>query len=360
MCIAICKPAGAKFPSDEILHCCWNNNDDGAGFAYPIRNGVLIQKGFMNWEDYISAIHALKEKIDVDATPMLMHFRIATHGARDATMTHPFPVQYDDGVLKKTEYVSDYAVIHNGVISMCSLTKNGLSDTATFVKEYLTLLSANKGWIHSKENMELIHKLIGSKMAFIDKYGNVNMTAGFEEHEGVFYSNTSYKENRIRKTTYYHSAYDYYDDDDYSYDYHYSYNTKSNSWRKEADDTKKKDDVVLYRQTEKYDDVFFFTNEDSNEADKAKALMRISIGDMLSVDGMDYPIDSQREADSLFIDRKRNVWEKNTVTEYDNKGQMKSTSISYSCIGCDGHVYRDGKEKPWNPTFYVSKTLFSE
>lgn len=237
MCIAISKPIGVGLPSDEILKNCWENNDDGAGFAFNFDGRVFIKKGFMTFKDFMKALKTYDARYNFKECGVLMHFRIATHGARDASMTHPFPIVDDAGCLKKIEYVSDYAVIHNGIITLTSTTASrsaGLSDTALFIKDYLTKIAGNKAWLRKQCNMELIEKLIDSKMAILDKYGNIKMTSGFTEDNGVFYSNSSYKDSYYRTYTYYSggsystktkkntkgSNYRY---DDYDYDYGYGY-----------------------------------------------------------------------------------------------------------------------------------------
>jgi predicted glutamine amidotransferase len=226
MCIAIAKLPNRELPSEETLKICWNNNDDGAGFAFNYDNRVFIKKGFMTFADFMEKLRYYDNKYDLKKCGMLIHFRIATHGARDASMTHPFPIIDDAGCLKKIEYVSDYAVVHNGIISLTSSSaskSDGLSDTALFIKDYLTKIAQNKSWLRKECNMELIEKLIGSKMAILDKTGHIEMTSGFTEENGVFYSNSSYKDTWYTKYGCYYtgnSCYgSYYDYNDYgSYD----------------------------------------------------------------------------------------------------------------------------------------------
>lgn len=211
MCIAIGKLKGVDVPSKETLRTCFENNNDGAGFAFAYNNMVHIKKGYMDFEGFWNAFHAYDEKYHFKDLGVLIHFRIATHGSRDASMTHPFPVTSDDGALKKIEYHSDYAVVHNGIISLTSSTANralGLSDTAIFIKDYLTPISYNYNWFYTKTNMELIYKLIDSKMAILNSNGDIIFTNGFVEDNGVMYSNNTYKENRVRNYSYnYNSNY---------------------------------------------------------------------------------------------------------------------------------------------------------
>ena len=228
MCIAIIKERNIELPSDDILKNCWNNNPDGAGFAFAFNDKVIIKKGYMTFKSFIKALHKYNNKYNLKDCGMLLHFRIATHGAVDQSMTHPFPIIDDDGCLKKTEFVSDYAVIHNGIISLTSYeaSKNkGLSDTALFIKDYLTKIAQNKDWTKNQSNIELIEKLIDSKMAILEKNGDIIHTTGFTEDNGILYSNSSYLDSyqRYFKTKNIKSTYSYLNDT-YDYDYGYGYN----------------------------------------------------------------------------------------------------------------------------------------
>lgn len=230
MCIAIGVPMGVAVPSEEVLRICFENNDDGAGFAFAYNNMVHIKKGFMDFESFWNAFHAYDQKYNFKDLGVLIHFRIATHGGRDCSMTHPFPINSDDGALKKIEYHSDYAIVHNGIISLTSSEANrstGLSDTAIFVRDYLTPLSNNNEWFHTKSNIELIYKLIGSKMAILNNRGEIIFTNGFTEDNGVMYSNSTYKENRVRRSSYsgyYSTPYSYQSNYGYSSGYNYNKN----------------------------------------------------------------------------------------------------------------------------------------
>lgn len=99
MCIAIVKPAGTVI-SEDVLKTCFENNPDGAGFAYRTPGGLVVEKGLFTWDAFIDAYRA-RNVADVDA---LIHFRITTKGDDAAENTHPFAIQAG-------------ALIHNGTIS---------------------------------------------------------------------------------------------------------------------------------------------------------------------------------------------------------------------------------------------------
>ncbi len=205
MCIAIAKLMGQEMPSNEILKNCFKNNKDGAGFAFNYDGQVIIKKGFMTELDFITAINDFDKKFNFKNCSVLIHTRITTHGGTSPYMCHPFPIVDDEGALKKTDYVSPYAIIHNGMISLTSseaTKKASLSDTAVFVEKYLSKIAQNKDWFTTKANIELIEDLIDSKMAIMNGQGEIIMTKGFTEEGGIFYSNTSYKDNYYKYSGY--------------------------------------------------------------------------------------------------------------------------------------------------------------
>ncbi len=204
MCVAIFSQMGNEIPTDDILKTCFRNNNNGAGFAFSTDNHqVQIVKGFMDFESFITAFHEYDKKYCFKDRGVLIHFRITTHGGTSQSNCHPFPISENKKHLKKLRFSSNYAVIHNGIISMTADKKGDLSDTMLFVKDYLTKISSNKGWFYNKKNIELIEMLLDSKMAILSGNGEIISTSGFHKGaDGNFYSNTSYK------STYY-SLYDF-------------------------------------------------------------------------------------------------------------------------------------------------------
>lgn len=203
MCIAIASPKNNPIPTDDILKTCFRNNDDGAGFAFNTDdNQVKIVKGFMDFNSFITALHEYDEKYNFQEKGVLIHMRIGTSGKKvkggycDSSCTHPFPISSKEKHLKKLNFTSDYAVVHNGIINLCTNNKSDLSDTMLFIKTYLVDISSNLNWFYNPKNMNLIYNLIDSKMAILNGKGDISYTEGFHKaDDGNYYSNYSYKES---------------------------------------------------------------------------------------------------------------------------------------------------------------------
>ena len=184
MCLAIYKPQNKKVIKSE-METAWESNDDGAGFAYPYKGKVIIEKGFMTFNSFWNAIEPHMDK------PMAIHFRWSTHGLVDENNCHPFAI------------TDELAMIHNGVISGIDITDKEKSDTRTFVDDYVKPIhKGDKKFIYSDYGKRTLQACIGSgsKLVFIDKKANyviVNEEAG-EWQDGVWYSNNSHKELKVR------------------------------------------------------------------------------------------------------------------------------------------------------------------
>jgi len=219
MCIAIYSKIGNDVPKDSILKNCWNANDDGAGFAFNFNGRVEIRKGFMTFEEFITAFHEHDKFYNFKNRGVLLHFRITTHGGTNKQCCHPFPLSSSNKQLKKTKVSCDYAVIHNGIIHMCADTaekEKTVSDTMVFIRDYLTRISSNKGWFNNDNNFSLIGDLIESKMAILNAKGEIHATKGFSKGiDGNYYSNDSYLDTYRFLSSY---SYGYYGFSDYDID----------------------------------------------------------------------------------------------------------------------------------------------
>src|ERR1035441_5333248 len=115
MCLAISKPARAIIPV-EHLEAGYEGNPHGCGFCYPEGGKVVVVKGLLKFDDF------LKQYKEKEHLPMLVHFRVSTHGKPNFLNCHPFSMLSEK-----------YALIHNGMIPIHQSYPE-LSDTGNFAK----------------------------------------------------------------------------------------------------------------------------------------------------------------------------------------------------------------------------------
>lgn len=194
MCIIAVKKANQPLPDAKIMERMFMNNSDGSGFCYSQNGEVIIQKGYMSFEAFSEALNKVSEKIDTYATPMLFHFRIATHGGVNPALCHPFPTSKNMNDLKCLTASTSLGIVHNGIIDI--KTRKGVSDTMTYITERLAKrYKWDKEFYKSRKQRKVIQNEIGSsKMAFLDDKGDIYTVGDFIDDNGILYSNSSYKE----------------------------------------------------------------------------------------------------------------------------------------------------------------------
>lgn len=193
MCIIAIKPKGVQFPSEEILENMWYSNPHGAGMMWAEKGRVKISKGYMDFESFIDGVDDLKEKLDVVDTPIVLHFRLATHGGIKPENCHPFPITGNIGVLQKLMCTTDVGVVHNGIISITP--RAGISDTMEYILTQISVMkSINRRFAENSGFLKLVENAIGTdKMCFLDCRGKISTVGNFVEDNGMLYSNTGYK-----------------------------------------------------------------------------------------------------------------------------------------------------------------------
>lgn len=195
MCIIAAKPSGVAMPTRDTIRNMWNVNSDGAGIMYVENNKVRIEKGFMKYKSFAKKLDELERRLDLTATPLVMHFRITTHGGTKPENTHPFPITDSIGALKKLKSYADVGVAHNGIITSVS-PREGISDTMEYIATQLAPLKrALPRFYANKDAMLLVKNAIESKMAFLTKEGKIYTIGDFIEDKGVLYSNGSYQKS---------------------------------------------------------------------------------------------------------------------------------------------------------------------
>lgn len=180
MCIAIVTTTGA-WVDEPALRSCAYINGDGGGYAYIDMNDgeVKIKKGFFKVEDFIDSYKRTLDEGHGEYNAMLLHFRVATMGAKNTDNCHPFPIK-------------DGALIHNGhLFSSNDPTGKDRSDTRIFTEE----LFPNFTYERVRDNKDALGGLLRSnKVAMLFKDGNYIILNERYGHwnKDVWYSNHSY------------------------------------------------------------------------------------------------------------------------------------------------------------------------
>ena len=192
MCVICCKPANVEMPKDEYIENMWFRNPDGAGLMYMLNGRVHIAKGFMDFSSFKEELEELRAEHDLAKIPMVMHFRITTHGGTKPENCHPFPISDSVGMLSKLRQTTDIGVAHNGIIDITP--RKGISDTMEYIISQLYPLSkACPKFYNDKWLMKMVSNAIDSKMAFLTSLGDIYTLGAFQEEDGIKYSNNSYK-----------------------------------------------------------------------------------------------------------------------------------------------------------------------
>jgi predicted glutamine amidotransferase len=198
MCIIVYKPAGVQMPSSGGLRNAFEANPDGAGFMY-VRNGAVhVRKGLMTYHDLKDALASAHLRPE---EPVVVHMRIATHGAVSPAMCHPFPITSDESMLTAPTVKTRLALAHNGVIAadVGAYKRFGQnSDTYRFVRDIASLYMRKVTWYQDKNLVTLTKRLADSKLAIMGADGHVELIGDFVTEDGIYYSNTSYKEAYYR------------------------------------------------------------------------------------------------------------------------------------------------------------------
>ena len=195
MCIIVAKSAGVDIPSAEIFDNCLENNKDGIGFAYnKTGERPKIAKGF-------ETVKVLEEMLKVHQITkehnLVIHFRTATHGAKDQGNCHPFPLSQSFEDMRSLNCSCDCAVAHNGVFGSMPEHEQH-SDTMKFIGGILASPEIINN-LESPSIKELVKGYCGfsSKLAFLRPQG-ISLIGTFELEKGVSYSNKQFE-----KYTYY-------------------------------------------------------------------------------------------------------------------------------------------------------------
>lgn len=195
MCIICIKPTNTEMPSKRTIQTMWNRNPDGAGFMFPKDGKVHIEKGFMELDDFMDALQEANIENDFKALPLVMHFRISTHGGVIPGNTHPFPISKSVQRMHSLTNDCEYAVAHNGIISITPQRKD-ISDTMEYIRSVINPIKCEySDWMFDQNILDFIEGSINySRMVFMNGEGQMS-TVGkwhFDWLTGLYYSNLNY------------------------------------------------------------------------------------------------------------------------------------------------------------------------
>jgi len=217
MCIIAIKPTNKTLFTDDMIRTMFTNNPDGSGYMFPHEGKVMIRKGFMNVDSLLSSIHSLP---NIDNLPIIMHFRIGTHGGNTEANTHPFPISGAVNALQACKVRCDLGMVHNGVIHLTTPRK-GISDTMEYILDVVQpLKELCKTFYKKEQGRSILENTIGTnRLAFLDGKGEIETIGDFVEHDGYTFSNTSYEPKKVYATPPIARGYSSYDDygDQYGY-----------------------------------------------------------------------------------------------------------------------------------------------
>jgi predicted glutamine amidotransferase len=180
MCIAIFNKSSVL--SYDTIRNSFENNNDGAGLLY-IENGALqVFKESTSLKRFWKKYKAIREN---NALPMLLHFRIGTHGNFADYNLHPFLVN------------SQIGFVHNGVIRITE-TDARYSDTNHFNRLVLqTMKTPARIFKDGTSEAALVSHFCAhnSKLIFLNAAGDYrifNEAQGHWDKVGNWYSNNTY------------------------------------------------------------------------------------------------------------------------------------------------------------------------
>jgi predicted glutamine amidotransferase len=181
MCIAIFNKS--VLLSYDTIKNSFENNNDGAGLLW-IENGALqVFKEATSLKRFWKKYKAIRES---NALPMLLHFRIGTHGNFADYNLHPFLVN------------SQIGFVHNGVIRITE-TDARYSDTNHFNRLVLqTMKTPARIFKDGTNEAALVSHFCStnSKLIFLNASGAFrifNEAAGHWDKSGNWFSNNTYK-----------------------------------------------------------------------------------------------------------------------------------------------------------------------
>ena len=232
MCILICKEKNVELPSKKRLEICFENNSDGCGFMFTRNNKLIIEKGFMDFDNFYKRLMEVDKELNLYEQNVILHFRISTSGKICGNLTHGYVVTDDYDKMKETyvELEEGIAMSHNGILPSKYIpskeiqNKHNINDTMKFIHDVVyPLVQLDKYSVFKPFYQDMLEKEIGTnKLAFLNSNGEMTKIGNFIlGDDGVWYSNDTYEKmwwssystsSTVSGSYYYGNYYDNYED----------------------------------------------------------------------------------------------------------------------------------------------------
>lgn len=188
MCLLVVASPNST-PRKKDLECASCNNPHGFGFAVITPNGIVTGRGMSAKKMINKFLEVRKQYPDNYA---MFHARYATHGVKNDDNCHPFKVPSNP----------DTYLAHNGVLDIDIHVSDRRSDTRVFAEDTLPAMGGVSA-LDDNHVWSMVSKWAsGSKLVIFtldpsakENVYIINESAGHWDNEGMWWSNSSYKQS---------------------------------------------------------------------------------------------------------------------------------------------------------------------
>lgn len=211
MCVIIYCPVGETIDREELMDA-WTVNSDGAGYCYQKDGEVIMERGFMDRDEYIDEVQKYIGKYNI-----ALHFRITTSKQVNKLQTHPYCIENINLIKHHTK---NEVVCMNGIVGADYNKYVGWNDTMCYIKDHKDTFH-----VANKHILDMIEEETGCRW-LVMRPNEVLLSKGFIKQDGKYYSNTNhlwtftsyYTPKSNRKSNISYSKKTYSDPYDYGYD----------------------------------------------------------------------------------------------------------------------------------------------
>jgi hypothetical protein len=192
MCLLVVASPNST-PRKKDLECASCNNPHGFGFAVVTPTGIVTGRGMSSKKIIKQFLEVRKQYPDSYA---MFHARYATHGVKNEENCHPFKVPYD------ATFAPDTYLAHNGILDINISAGDRRSDTRIFAEDTLPAMGGVSA-LDDDHVWAMVSKWsLGSKIVIftLDPKAKetcyiINESSGFWDDEGMWWSNSTYKQS---------------------------------------------------------------------------------------------------------------------------------------------------------------------